>query len=135
MNQKTKNPESNRIAEVVSQGRSMTVGESLQCQMVRVGVSQCPTGGGLIVKAPSNWCVKMQNQFAMSFPMQTLAETSRIVFVALNDGFMAPDRYKYKFKLCISRAMKLSFKVTINNPISFCSGWHRKAHSELFLHL
>jgi hypothetical protein len=41
----TKNPESNRLAEVVSQGRSMTWGESLQCQIVRVGVSQCPTGG------------------------------------------------------------------------------------------
>jgi hypothetical protein len=34
-----------RIAEVVSQGRSMTWGESLQCRMVRVGVSQCPTWG------------------------------------------------------------------------------------------
>ncbi len=41
----TKNPEPYRIAEVVSQGHSMTWGESLQCQMVRVGVSQCPTGG------------------------------------------------------------------------------------------
>jgi hypothetical protein len=41
----TKNPESNRIAEVGSQGRSMTWGESLQCRMVRVGVSQCRTGG------------------------------------------------------------------------------------------
>jgi hypothetical protein len=40
-----KNPESNRIAEVGSQGRSMTWGESLQCQIVWVGVSQCPTGG------------------------------------------------------------------------------------------
>jgi hypothetical protein len=40
----TKNPESNRIVEVVSQGRSMTWGESLQCRMVRVRVSQCPTG-------------------------------------------------------------------------------------------
>ncbi len=40
-----KNSESNRIAEVVSQGRSMTWDESLQCQMVRVRVSQCPTGG------------------------------------------------------------------------------------------
>ncbi len=36
----TKNPESNRIAEVGSQGRSMTWGESLQCRMVRVEVSQ-----------------------------------------------------------------------------------------------
>jgi hypothetical protein len=35
-------PESNRIAEVGSQGRSMTWGESLQCRMVRVGVSQAP---------------------------------------------------------------------------------------------
>ncbi len=34
-----------RIAEVVSHGRSMTGGESLQCQMVLVVVSQCPTGG------------------------------------------------------------------------------------------
>ncbi len=41
----TKNPESNRIAEVMSQDRSMTWGEWLQCQMVQVGVSQCPTGG------------------------------------------------------------------------------------------
>jgi hypothetical protein len=40
-----KNPESNLIAEVVSQGRSMTWGESLQCRMVQVGVSQCPIGG------------------------------------------------------------------------------------------
>jgi hypothetical protein len=40
-----KNPESNRIAEVVSQGRSMTRGESLQWWMVRFGVSHCPTGG------------------------------------------------------------------------------------------
>ncbi len=39
------NSESNRIAEVVSQGRSMTWGKSLQCQIVRVGMSQCPTGG------------------------------------------------------------------------------------------
>jgi hypothetical protein len=30
----------------------MTGGESLQCQMVRVGVSQCPTGGGLTIMAP-----------------------------------------------------------------------------------
>ncbi len=41
----TKNPESNHIADIVSQGRSMTWGESLQCRIVRVGVSQCPTGG------------------------------------------------------------------------------------------
>ncbi len=41
----TKNPESNRIAEVVSQGCSMTWGELLQCRIVRVGVSRCPTGG------------------------------------------------------------------------------------------
>jgi hypothetical protein len=40
-----KNPESNRIAEVGLQGCSMTWGESLQCPMVWVGVSQCPTGG------------------------------------------------------------------------------------------
>jgi hypothetical protein len=40
-----KNPDSHYIAEVVSQGRSMTWGELLQCRMVRVGVSQCPTGG------------------------------------------------------------------------------------------
>jgi hypothetical protein len=40
-----KNQESNRIAEVVSQGRSMTGGESLQSQIVRVGVSQCPIEG------------------------------------------------------------------------------------------
>jgi hypothetical protein len=40
-----KNPESNRIDGVVSQGRSMTWGESLQCRMVRVGVPQCQTGG------------------------------------------------------------------------------------------
>jgi hypothetical protein len=40
-----KNPESNHKADVVSQGRSMTWGELLQCRMVRVGVSQCPTGG------------------------------------------------------------------------------------------
>ncbi len=40
-----KNRESNRIAEVVFQGRSMPWGESLQCRMVRVRVSQCPTGG------------------------------------------------------------------------------------------
>jgi hypothetical protein len=33
------------IDEVVSQGRSMTWGELLQCPMVWVGVSQCPTGG------------------------------------------------------------------------------------------
>jgi hypothetical protein len=36
---------SQMIAEVVSHGCSMTGGESLQCQMVRVGVSQCPSGG------------------------------------------------------------------------------------------
>jgi hypothetical protein len=41
----TKNSESNGIGEVVSQGHSMIWGKSLQCQMVRVGVSQCPTGG------------------------------------------------------------------------------------------
>jgi hypothetical protein len=40
-----KNPESNCIAEAVSQGSSMTWGESLQCRMVWVGVTQCPTGG------------------------------------------------------------------------------------------
>jgi hypothetical protein len=40
-----KNPKSNRIADVGSQGRSMTWGESLQCRIVQVGVSQCPTGG------------------------------------------------------------------------------------------
>jgi hypothetical protein len=40
-----KNPESNRIAEVMLQGRSMTWGESLQYQMVCVRMSQCPTGG------------------------------------------------------------------------------------------
>jgi hypothetical protein len=40
-----KNPESNRIAEVGSQGHSMTWGELLQCRMVRVGVSQSPYGG------------------------------------------------------------------------------------------
>jgi hypothetical protein len=48
----TKNPESYRIAEVVSQGPSMIWGESLQCRMVQVGVSQCPTGGGKIIMAP-----------------------------------------------------------------------------------
>jgi hypothetical protein len=41
----TKNTESNRIAEVVSQGRGMTWGESFQCLMVQIEVSQCPTGG------------------------------------------------------------------------------------------
>jgi hypothetical protein len=37
--------ESNRIAEVGLQGCSMSWRESLQCRIVRVGVSQCPTGG------------------------------------------------------------------------------------------
>jgi hypothetical protein len=52
----TKNPESNHIGEV-QQDRSMTGGELLQCQMVWVGVSQCPTGAlgvGLIIMAPRN---------------------------------------------------------------------------------
>jgi hypothetical protein len=40
-----KHLESSRIAEVVLQGRSMTWGESLQCRIVRVQVSQCPSGG------------------------------------------------------------------------------------------
>jgi hypothetical protein len=46
-----------RIVEVVSQGRSMTWGESLQCLMVRVGVSQCPTGGGGLIINPPLWIV------------------------------------------------------------------------------
>ncbi len=41
----TKNLVFNCVAEVVSQGRSMTWCELLQSRMVQVGVSQCPTGG------------------------------------------------------------------------------------------
>jgi hypothetical protein len=40
---------------------------------------------------PRNRRLKMQKQFALSFPMPTLAETYRIVFVTLNDDFMALD--------------------------------------------
>jgi hypothetical protein len=41
----TNNPESSHVAAVVSYGRSMTGVESLQCQMVQVGVSLFQTGG------------------------------------------------------------------------------------------
>ncbi len=41
----TKNPEFNPIADIVLHCPSITGVESLQCQMVRVEVSQCVTGG------------------------------------------------------------------------------------------
>jgi hypothetical protein len=48
----TKNPESNRIAEVVSQGRSMTWGELLVSDGADWSVS-VQLGGGAIIKAPA----------------------------------------------------------------------------------
>jgi hypothetical protein len=65
-----KNTESNRIAEVVSQSRSMTGGESSHCRIVQVGVSQCPTGGGLIIMAP------LQISFTVGQPLWIAASTN-----------------------------------------------------------
>ncbi len=48
-----KNSGSNRIAEVVSQGRSMAWGESFQCRMVRSECHSVQLGGSAIIKAPS----------------------------------------------------------------------------------